>query len=65
MIKINERTYVVAQHIKSLSKPEGYDYIRVTMFDGEVHTVQPEYGQTIYDKLDELVAAVRADSGIA
>lgn len=65
MIKINERTYVAAQHIKSLSKPEGYEYIRVTMFDGETHTVNADHGQTIYDKLDELVAAVRADSGIA
>jgi len=65
MIKINERTYVAAQHIKSISKPEGYDYIRVTMFDGETHTVEPDTDQSVYAKLDELVAAVRADSGIA
>jgi hypothetical protein len=59
VIKINERTYVAAQHIKSISKPEGYDYVRVTMFDGETHTVEPVADASVDELLIELVNAVR------
>lgn len=62
MIKINERQYVAASAIKSIRKPEHYDYITVTTFDGEAFSVIADYGKSIYDKLDELVEAVRKDS---
>jgi hypothetical protein len=62
MIKINDREYVAAHAVKSIRKPEHHDYINVTTFDGETFTVHADYGKSIYDKLDELVAAVREDS---
>lgn len=62
MIKINDREYVAAHAVKSIRKPEHHDYINVTTFDGETFTVRADYGKSIYDKLDELVAAVREDS---
>lgn len=62
MIKINEREYLAAHAIKSIRKPEHHEYINVTTFDGETFTVRADYGKSIYDKLDELIAAVRADS---
>lgn len=61
MIKINERTYVAAQHIKSLSLPEDYDYVRVTLVTGETYTVEPDADQSAADKLEQLVVAVRGD----
>ena len=62
MIKLSERVYVAASGVKSIEKSEYHEYLVVKMFDGEQHSVQADYGQSIYRKLDELVAAVRADS---
>jgi hypothetical protein len=62
MIKINERTYLAAHAIKAIVKSEYHEYINVQTFDGECYTAQADYGKSIYDKLDELVAAVQADS---
>ena len=62
MIKISESEYVAAHAVKSIRKPEHHEYINVTTFDGETFTVRADYGKSIYDKLDELVEAVRKDS---
>lgn len=62
MIKINERTYVAAQYIKQVSKPEGYNYVRVVMVDGEMHTVEPLTEESVDDVFHRLVTAVRGDA---
>lgn len=64
MIKLSDRVYVSASGVKSIQKSEYHDYVIVTMFDGESHSVVADYGQSIYRKLDELVEAVRKDSGL-
>lgn len=62
MIKLSDRVYVAASAVKSIEKSEYHEYIIVKTFDGEQHSVVADYGQSIYRKLDELVAAVREDS---
>lgn len=69
MIKISDRVYLASHAIKSIrhvssTEDDALDYILVTTFDGESYQAEPESWQGLSSKLDELVAAVRADSGL-
>lgn len=71
MIKISDKTYLAAHAIKSIRLVEPFeggegdlDYILVSTFDGENYQAQPDSWQTLTQKLDELVFAVRTDSGL-
>lgn len=69
MIKINDKTYLAAHGIKSIRlveplEDDQLDYILVSTFDGENYQAEPDSWQTLPQKLDELVFAVRADSGL-
>lgn len=62
MIKLSDTLYVSAAAVKSIRKSEYHDYIIVETFDGDRHSVVADYGQSIYRKLDDLVAAVRKNT---
>jgi len=64
MIKLSDSFYISASAVKAIRKSEYHEYIIVETFDAESHSVVPDYGQSIYRKLDELVEAVRKDSGV-
>lgn len=64
MIKLSDSVYISASAVKAIRKPEYHEHIIVETFDGESHSVVADYGQSIYRKLDELVEAVRRDSGV-
>lgn len=69
MIKISDRVYLASHAIKTIRFMEpteegGQDYILVSTFDGESYQAEPESWQGLSSKLDDLVAAVRADSGL-
>lgn len=62
MIKLSDKVYLSAAAIKSIKKSDYHEYIIVETFDGDQHSVVADYGQSIYRKLDELVAAVRKNT---
>ena len=69
MIKINDKTYLAAHAIKSIRlveplEDDQLDYVLVSTFDGENYQAEPDSWQTLPQKLDELVFAVRTDSGL-
>jgi len=70
VIKINAKTYLAAHAIKAIRLVEPFDggdeldYVLVSTFDGENYQAEPDSWQTLPQKLDELVFAVRADSGL-
>ena len=39
MIKLTDKVYVAAHAIKSIQKNDYHDYLTVTTFDGDRHTV--------------------------
>lgn len=65
MIKLSDTLYISASAVKTIRKSDYHEYIIVETFDGESHSVVADYGQSIYRKLDELVEAVRKDSGVS
>jgi len=63
VIKLTDKVYVAAHAIKSIQKNDYHDYLTVTTFDGDRHTVYADYGRGIYATLDRLVREVREASG--
>lgn len=65
MIKLSDKVYVSASAIQSICRSDYGDHIIVKTFDGDVYSVDPDFGQAGYEKLNELVQAVRQDSGVS
>lgn len=63
MLKLSDNVYVSAHAVKSIERSEYHDYIIVKTFDGEEHSVLADFGKPLYEKLNELVEAVREVTG--
>lgn len=60
MIKLSDGCYVAAEEIAEIHLSSDNIHITVRMKNGIGHCHEPEYGQSVYAALDELIAKVNA-----